>query len=440
MWALYDFGNGVTGVTSPTGEKLTGVHRVVITTANGVVIRLQENPFDRKFVPYAFEMVNRTGHELVAPAPFDAVVQSNAVYDRLSSNIARWMDLAVSPLVVTSDVNTDLPDTLLDVQAGSVLRNTGPWDWVKVPDITSAISYQQQFHRREIEELSGNLRVFESPQGTATETERKVQEQQRMVRNSIRANGNFWRQVAHLVKNLEAQFSTGVSRFKVSGKASTLLGDWAEITPQMLMEDVDFRFLGLTDVHVFGNRLQGMAQWMNRWGPMLQNMPEVNLNSLIRMDFELSVGRSQVNEIFPDEAPAWEAWSQGEENAILMSGQAVEVHPSDDDDQHMQDMIPMLKKLAEEDAPKFIIDMAMQHWQAHADALTRKEAEKKAQMESAQHSASLMAPQGGTPGQDRPPAAGGMEAPDVTPGSPQARTQPRTGREGSGLSQTQMMT
>jgi hypothetical protein len=208
----------------------------------------------------------------------------------------------------------------------------------------------------------------------------------------------------------------------------------------MLMEDVDFRFLGLTDIHVFGNRLQGMAQWMNRWGPMLQEMPEINLNSLVRMDFELSVGRSQVNEIFPDQAPAWEAWTQAEENAMLMSGQAVEVHQSDDDDQHLKDMIPMLKKLADEDAPKFIIDMAMAHWNAHEEALERKEMEKKAQMESAQNRAMLMAPQGGEPGVDRPPVAGGTEGRDITPGSPQARTQPRTGREGSGLSQTQMMT
>ena len=85
-----------------------------------------------------------------------------------------------------------------------------------------------------------------------------------MVRNSIRAAGNLWRQCAQIIKNMELQFSTGAKMFQVSGKASRLLGRQAEITPQMLMEDVDFRFLGLTDVHVFGNRLQGMAQWMNR--------------------------------------------------------------------------------------------------------------------------------------------------------------------------------
>lgn len=445
MWCWFDFGDGWPGVVDPTGQKLTGVQRVVITVANGVVIRFQQNPFDRKFVPYAFEMVNRNGHELVAPAPFDAVVQANALYDRLASNQFRYFDLSVSPLIVTSDQNTDLPDSILDVEAGQVMRNTGAWDWVKLPPISNEISYQQQFMRREMEELSGNLRVYESPQNTATETERKVQEQQRQVRNSIRANGNLWRQVAHLIKNLELQFATGSKMFAVSGKSSALLGRFAEITPQMLMEDVDFRFLGLTDIHVFGNRLNGMSQWMNRWGPLLQQMPKVNMQALCRYDFELSVGRSQVNEIFPSETSVWEAWTQEEENAMLLTGQNVEIHEADDDEEHIKSATQLLESLLESKppTPAYVIDRIYEHIEAHYDAAMRKEQEQAQQQKQAQQNAQLLAAQGGQPGVDRPPVPGGMEAPsqqaDVTPGSPQARTQPRTGREGSGMSQTQVM-
>ena len=163
----------------------------------------------KKFVPYAVMRINRTGHEMVAPAPFDSVVQTNAHYDRLSSNIMRWMDLAVSPLVVTDDTNADLPDSILEVQPGTIMRATGNWNWIKVPDITQSVGYFQNFFRREMEENSGALRVFESPQGTATETERKVQEQQRMVRNSIRSSAECWRQVALLTYWMSAQFATG---------------------------------------------------------------------------------------------------------------------------------------------------------------------------------------------------------------------------------------
>lgn len=442
MWAWFDFGDGIDGVTSPRGGLLKGTQRVVITVANGIVIRIQQNPFDRKFVPYAVSMINRNGHELVAPAPFDAVVQANANYDRLSSNIMRWMDLIAAPVVITADTNADLPDTLLDVEAGKILRGVGQWDWIKAPDITSAVGYFQQFWRREMEETSGALRVFESPQGTATETERKVQEQQRMVRNSIRAGSDLWRQVALLTKAYEAQFSTGIEQFAVSGKASQVLGKWASITPDMLLEDCDFRFLGLTDIHVFGNRLQGMSQWMQRWGPMLPNMPQVNLNALCRLDFELSVGRTSAGEIFPEDAAPWETWDQSEENAMLVAGMAVPVNQADDDEAHMKDMIPLIEKMAREKAPKYVMDLMIQHWQAHAEQMQRKLAEQKKMQEQQMQNQGAMEMAGGTPGKDRSPVAGGLPAsgmPDITPGPPQARTVARTGREGAGISQTQVM-
>ena len=264
-----------------------------------------------------------------------------------------------------------------------------------------------------------------------------------MVRNSIRANGNLWRQCAQLIKNMELQFSTGSKMFAVSGKASRLLGRQAEITPQMLMEDVDFRFLGLTDVHVFGNRLQGMAQWMNRWGPMLMNMPQVNMQALCQMDYELSVGRGQMNEIFPSVSNSWETWSQEEENAMLMAGQYVPVHEADDDDEHLDKVQELLARAANDNAPKYVIERILEHIEEHTQQAERKDREERAQQERADQTARLMAAQGGQPGVDRPPVPGGMEAPaqqaDVTPGSPQERTQPRTGREGSGLSQTQVM-
>ena len=263
-----------------------------------------------------------------------------------------------------------------------------------------------------------------------------------MVRNSIRASGSLWRQVAHLVKGLEAQVSTGAQRFRVSGKAASLLGDWTEITPDMLHEDVDFRFLGLTDLHTFGNRLQGMAQWMNRWGPMLQTMPQVNINALCRMDFELSVGRSSINDIFPEQSAPWEAWTQEEENVALMAGQEVSVHKDDDDADHMRKMKPMMEQLARDNAPSYILDKVMKHFMAHTAQAQQKAVEQKAQQQKAQQNARLMEPQGGKPGVDRPPTEGGMQAQEkgVTPGPPQARTVARTGREGSGESQTQRMT
>ena len=51
MWAWFDFGDGFDGVIDPLGQKLTGTHRVVVTCAEGMILRFQLNPYDKKFVP-----------------------------------------------------------------------------------------------------------------------------------------------------------------------------------------------------------------------------------------------------------------------------------------------------------------------------------------------------------------------------------------------------
>lgn len=440
MWAWFNFRDGYDGAVDPLGKKLRGMQKVVITLANGIPIRIQQNPYDRKFAPYAFVQINRTGHEMVAPAPFDSVVQMNANYDRLSSNIMRWMDLAVSPIIVTNDLNTDLPDSIMEVEPGAVLKNTGQWDFIKVPDVTGSVSYFHGFFRNEMEELSGSLRVYESRQDTATEVERKVQEQQRMVRNSIRAAGELWRQVAILFKNLNYQFMVGSETFAVVGKASQSLGRMATITPQMMGEDADFRFIGLADLHTFGNQAAGMAQFMNMWGPMLPTVPDVNLPRMMRQHFELLVGHRGTQEIFPDDNAPWEAWSQVEENEQLLRGLRVDVNRNDDDEQHLRELAPLLRKMVEDKAPRYLLGNVVEHFNAHAAQLQRKQVEERSQMQQMERRQRLRESAAGVPGEDRPPEPGGMQSSNgITPGPEQARTVARTGREGAGLSQTQAM-
>jgi hypothetical protein len=436
-WGWFDFGDGYDGVVDPLGQRLRGSHRIVATIANGVCVRFQLNPYDKKFVPYAVSRINRNGHEMVAPSQFDHVVQLNAQYDLVQSNILRMLSLSVAPVIITQN-DTDLPDTILGVIPGSVLRATGNWDVVKMPEMpANSISYYHQYFRREIEEASGALRVFESPQGTATETERKVQEQQRMVRNSIRANGELWKQVALLTYWMSGQFATQPERFAVSGKASSLLGKQAMITPDILQEDVDFMFLGLQSLHTYGTRQAGMRQWMSNWGPMLASMPSINWMALARQDFELSVGRHNVNEVFTDAVPPWDTMPQEEENAMLLSGHPVAISKQDDDEEHMSKLIPLLNK---PDIPAYIAKLLVDHFNQHLAQLQEKMAQQAAQEQEMRRQQMLQQSAGGVPGVDRPPPAGGMEAQaktGTTNGPVQARTVSRTGRAGDGMSQTQ---
>lgn len=440
MWAWWDFGDGIDGVVDPTGAKVRGTHRVVITEADGIILRFQLNPYDRKFVPYAVAQVNRNGHSMDAPAPFDTVVQANAYYDRIASNIMRWGDLAVSPLLVTSDMNSDLPDSILGVRPGTVLRNAGAWDFLKMPDIGQAVGYFHNYWRREIEESSGVLRVFESPQGTATETERKVQEQQRMVRNSIRANAELWRQVAKLSHWMLAQFSSGPEMFRVVGKSAKQLGQWATMTPDVLQEDVDFRFLAMTNLHTFGNRLQGIRGWMQAWGALLPNMPQIRMDTLAKLDFELSVGRMDTESVFPPEPAPWDVWTQEEENAMLLAGQPVNVNENDDDEDHMRKLEVLLRM---KDLPDYVRKLVIDHLNLHIQQASKKQAEAAAQRRQ-QMQQQMMQGGMGQPGIDQPAAPGGLEARSserkgVTPGPRQERTIARTGRQGSGRSQTEEM-
>lgn len=438
-YEYFDFGNGFKGAVDPLGRPLRGVHRVLITIVDGVCVRFMLNPHDRKIVPYALARVNDNGAAAAAPAVWDAVTQVNAHMDRFASNVIRWQDLLVSPIVVTTDGNSELPKNMLAARAGSVFRNTGQLDTLTAPDITTSVGNLWHMFRRECEETSGSLRVFEGAPGTATETERKVQEQQRSARASFRASSDLWEQVALLTQCISAQFSTAPERFAAVGKAASVIGSYAVITPDLMQRDVRFRMIGMKNLHVLGTRSTGLMQWFNAFGSILPNLPDINMKALAKQSYELMVGRAGADIVFGTPEAPWESWSQADENVILLSGQQVEVHPLDDDRQHLQDMTGILKRT---DLPDYVKGIFLEHAQMHLRSAAAKQAQQAAARQEAEARAALQAPAGGQAGTDRPPAYGGMPAqkdPGVTPGPPQARTSSRTGRARSGTSQTQAM-
>lgn len=434
----FDFGDGFAGAVDPLGRPLRGVKRVLITIVDGIVVRFQLNPSDRKLVPYALSRVNNNGASAVAPAPWDAVTQMNMHLDRFGSNVFRWIDLLVSPIVVHQDPNSEFGKSLAEVKAGTVIRNAGPWNFLKAPDITQSVEHLLGIFRREMEETSGALRVFEGPQGTATETERKVQEQQRAARAAFRAASDLWEQVALLTQSTLAQFSRAPERFAAVGKAASAIGSYVTITPDLMMRDVRFRMIGMKNLHVLGTRAQGMTQWSTRWASLLPTLPNVNVQALAKLDFELSVGRAGSDQVFGTPESPWEIWSQAEENAILLSGQQVDVHPMDDDEEHARQILPLLRR---QDLPDYITDLLAEHLNMHLRSAEQKRAQEAAAQRQAENSARLLGPTGGQPGQDRPPSSGGMPAQKdrgITPGPEQDRTAPRSGRKGN-MSQTQAM-
>jgi hypothetical protein len=437
-WCFFNFGDGFDGVVDPMGNKLTGVHRVLITLADDIVIRFMLNPNDRKVVPYAFERVNDNGAGAFAPAPFDAVTQINMDYDRFATGMYRWTDTLTTPFIAVRDQGSGWPSSMLGIKTGTVVRNAGDFEVIRQPDITPAVMAIRGTHRQEIEEASGALRVYESPSNTATESTFKVQEQQHLVRNSIRANCKLWAQVALIVKAMEAQYASGEETFAVVGKAATAIEPFVTITPDTMLKDVRFRFIGMNNMHVIGDRKQGFARWSNRWQAALPGMPKIDVYELARLDFELEVGTFGADRIFPTSASPFQAIPQEQENVALLAGHSVDVNEQDDDIDHLKKLVRLLER---KDLPEYVRERAMQHYMAHAAAHERKQAEQQAAEQEAQREAAMLAPQGGQPGADRPPAFGGMPAkrdPGITPGPEGQRSSARGGRS-QPAQQTAMM-
>lgn len=446
MWCYFDFKEGRKGINHPDGRMITGVQRVVITIAGRTLIQFRLNPFDKKFAPYGIGRLNSNGHEMVNVGPFDQVISLNAQYDRYQSALLRHADLTVDPILVTGN-DSDLPDSMLGIRAGTVFRHVGEFNQIKISDLPTSASYMHQYFRREHEELSGALRVFEHPQGTATETERKVQEQNKLLRPDIRAIADMWRQVGLIIYWMSGQFATGEQRFQVVGKASKLLNaSFYTITPDMLQEDIDLRFYGADSLQTYAQKGTGMVQWANMFGPMLQSLPNVSLENIAMMTFEHMVGSEYIDRIFKGKTPEWMLWSQEEENWQLKRGQKVPINEADDDVAHMDelDSSGLLKLAMEKDTPASVSNAILDHYQKHMSQYKAKMERQKAEMQQAQRESQLMGTrQGVMPGEGRPAAPGGMEAksqgPEVTNGPTQARTVSKTGRSGAGVSQQQMM-
>jgi hypothetical protein len=441
----YNFKDGYPGINGPTGKRLTGTHKVVITAVDDHLLQCRLNPYDKKYFPYGVARLNGNGHEMMAVGPFDNAVITNGQYDRYHSNVLRQHELAIAPIVTTGS-DTDLPDTILGVRAGSVFRNVGDVNLIKAPDLPPSVQYMHNYYRREIEECTGAPRFWGGTgEGgeTATETERKLQEANRRLRGYIRSYSDMWRQVALIAYWMSAQFATQRQRFKVVGKASKQLGKYAQMTPDLMMEDIDLRFIGLDNLHTYGQRGTGMVQWMNQWGPLLPTMANVNTEELAEKTWQHMVGKDTVHSIFNAPTPQYMLMSQNDENLHLRRGQRVPVDPDDDDAAHLQSMEEHgLADLGfDPDTPEYVSDAIVDHYAQHAQNLEKKRIQREAERKQAeQQQAAIEDQAGSTPGIGAPAAPGGLAAQQgITAGPTQDRTVARTGRNGAGVSQQQQM-
>lgn len=446
LYCYYDFKDGYEGVDNPIGEQLKGVHKVVITIAEGVLIEFRLNPFDKKFFPYGVARLNCNGHEMYGVGPYDNMVVVNAQYDQFQSSVMRQQMLSVTPLVVRPPGQSTLPENLLGVRVGSVFEGAGDLQIIKPPDLGPMVPYIHKWFRTEGEEVTGAPRIWEGTgqsSGTFGESERKLQEANRRLRGYIRNYADMWRQVSLIIYWMSAQFATKSERFEVIGKASKLLDREAEITPDMMQEEIDVRFIGLDSLHTYGNKGTGMQQWTAAWGPSLMNYPEVNTLDLMKRHWEHVVGKDDVDSIFNVPTPRYMLMTQEEENLHLTRGMRVRVDQQDDDGTHMQRMVAdgLMDKAMDKQTPQHVRKAILEHFQEHFENYGRKKEQAEADRRRAEEEAQLRGQVAGAPGQGEAPVPGGMPAQtrNVTPGPGSAQQTPRMGRSGNGIAQKDML-
>jgi len=186
VWGLFD--------PYDTGETA----EYVITIANdNTVLRVQENPFDSKHRPYAVARVAGDSYEFIGVGPFDHAVRLNIELDEHRNLALQAHRNALCPLTFVSD-DTDFPDSIWEVEPGSVFRTPTPPTFMTVPDTWRNMVESNEMFRRDIDEVTGapvEMMGTQSPDNTATATVTRRDEGNKRVLGYVRAYTRMMEQV-----------------------------------------------------------------------------------------------------------------------------------------------------------------------------------------------------------------------------------------------------
>jgi hypothetical protein len=442
VWCLFDLYND-------------GVEReCVFTVADGrVVLRAQENFLDSQVRPYATGRVAKNGHNFYGTGIVDNAVRVNVDLDRIRKHATRAAELSVNPLVFT-EIDSSLPDTVYEIQPGTIFKGVGKVEMSRMPNTLDAWSVVETVYKNDIEEIMGSPRVFQGTEGaaTATEMERKVKEANRRIRAMIRSYSDLWVQTLRIMHNMNQQFTTRKTAFRVMGKRAKRLTEYVELGPDTLMMDVDFEFVGLSNLHSYDMRATALQNALQTTLPILLQHPDkVDLLSAARQLIALTVGPSEADMIIKDYDDPADVLPQEQENLMLLSGQEVDVSELDDHQQHIDVMVDsgLLDKAMDSSVDARVRTAIMNHYMRHEMLLGRQRAQDQARQRQAEQRGSLLPPEaGGSTGPNgQSPLAGGMSAaltqgPAVTPrgetpGPARSAVVGRGGRAPDGIPQTE---
>ena len=325
----------------------------VLTVANDrICIRAQENFFDDKMRPYAVARSAKEGFDFFNVGHMDHAVFLNQEMDYHRSLYLEAHKQSVCPLAFAEE-ESDLPVSLLGIKPGTVFTAVGKVTFTKIPDTLQSAPFMYNMLRTEIEEASGAPRIFEGSGeagNTATEVERRVKEGNRRIRSLVRAMTRMYQDMLRVMHSMNRQFVIKKTKFRVLGKKAARMGAYSEIGPETLLKDVDFEFVGVSNLHTLGTRATGLMNLMKVATPFMLQYPDVvDIPEIIREVAELTVGDGKEVDLVrsitsPDQLVPPEL-----ENEIMATGKHLEPDPQEDHKTHLKVHMEDLRERSESD-------------------------------------------------------------------------------------------
>lgn len=386
----------------------------VITVADGrVVLRAMQNPYDLRHRPYATGRCARNAHDFWGNGPLDNAVRLNQYLDRYHSIFMRTAEVAAGPMMIVED-DSELPDSLWKVQPFSIFKATGRVTMTDVPDAAlSAGPTILTSLTRQIEETVGVFKIEMGQQfstGTATEASLSLQEGNRRMRGIIRGYADYLEQKLRIMHNLNLQFLSEPVAFRVLGKRSQELHElFLHFTPDMMIEDVDFRFIGLDQLSTFGMRASSLERILAVAAPLIVGNPNrVDQVGILHTLFEVLVGQNEADRYIRPMTNPKDRMSQEEENLMLLQGLRVHVDQDDPHDMHLAAIRPLVDKAASGELKDNIAMVVLNHAMHHLQYQQRQQQEEAIRERDAIQRRMVSSPEAG--GMQAPPNVGGLEA------------------------------
>lgn len=416
----------------------------VITVSEDVVLRVQENPFDDKHRPYAVAKANKYPFDFYSIGPLDHCIPLSIELDTHRQIGLEANKLAMCPITFM-DETVDAPDSLWGVEPGTVFKGQyNSIQQLKVGTSLREMEMAESILRRDHEEVAGAPRVFEGTsegEATATGIERKIQEGNKRIRSYVRAFTSMTEELLRQFHALNRQYVTRDMKYRVLGKSGAKLDEYEEVGPEDFGPDVDFEFMGVSNLHTVGMEATNMQQFLGAAWPLIQANPGlIDVPAALDFLFEKLVGRIDRKVVnVPNSLDS--LMSQEDEILVMLEGQRVPVNYEDDDEEHI-----MVLERDILDNPRFdtqspdVQKEILEHYENHKAQMRQK----RVRQSAAQNPQPRVAggQQLGVPGQGSLPQPSPEDPsttpPGETPGPPNSMRQPKPGRD-YGFSQTDNM-